>query len=329
MATMIRRIGRSSIMAALSAASLAILPAAKAQDFPQRPITFVVGLGAGGGQDINSRIYADAMSRTLGQRVVVDNKTGAGGGVAAAYVQNAVPDGYTLLTVSGLQHAYVPATQPGLYEPVKGFTPVSLMFEIVSTLTIPADNPAQNVAEFLEYGRRKPGGITVGAPGPGSPPHMFAALIGESTGIPVQTVQYRGSSQAMTDLAGGRIDVAFPTYALGQPFIAEKKVKPIAVAADKRWGEFPELPTLVEAGLVKHMVAMWFGLLAPAGTPAPVVAKLNDAVVQASRDPELVRRMTATGTSIRVSAPDEMRALMAGETTNVESMIQRLGLRAQ
>ena len=204
-----------------------------------------------------------------------------------------------------------------------------LFRSIVSTLTIPADNPARNVAEFIEYGRNRPGGITVGAPGPGSPPHMFAALIGESTGIPVQTVQYRASSQAMTDLAGGRIDVAFPTYALGQPFIAEKKVKPLAVAADKRWAEFPELPTLVEAGLVKHMVAMWFGLLAPAGTPAPVVAKLHEAVVQAARDPELVRRMTATGTSIRVSAPDEMRALMASETTNVESMIQRLGLRAQ
>ena len=329
MATMTRWIGRNSIMAALGAASLGFVPAAKAQDFPQRPITVVVGLGAGGGQDINSRIYADAMSRALGQRVVVDNKTGAGGGVGAAYVQNAAPDGYTLLTVSGLQHAYVPATQPGLYEPVKGFTPVSLMFEIVSTLTIPADNPAQNVAEFIEYGRKKPGGITVGAPGPGSPPHMFAALIGESTGVPVQTIQYRGSSQAMTDLAGGRIDVAFPTYALGQPFIAEKKVKPLAVAADKRWSEFPNLPTLVEAGLVKHMVAMWFGLLAPAGTPAPIVAKLNEVVVQASRDPDLVRRMTATGTSIRVSAPDEMRALMASETINVESMIQRLGLRAQ
>ena len=324
MATMTRWIGRISILAALG-----IAPAANAQDFPQRPIAVVVGLGAGGGQDINSRIYADAMSRALGQRVVVDNKTGAGGGVGAAYVQNAAPDGYTLLTVSDLQHAYVPATQPGLYEPVKGFTPVSLMFEIVSTLTIPADNPAQNVAEFIEYGRKKPGGITVGAPGPGSPPHMFAALIGESTGVPVQAIQYRGSSQAMTDLAGGRIDVAFPTYALGQPFIAEKKVKPLAVAADKRWSEFPNLPTLVEAGLVKHMVAMWFGLLAPAGTPAAIVAKLNEAVVQASRDPDLVRRMTATGTSIRVSAPDEMRALMASESTNVESMIQRLGLRAQ
>src|SRR5438128_1364953 len=185
MATNTRRF--DFVAAALAVVWLGGSTAGKAQDFPQRPITFVVGLGAGGGQDINSRIYADAMSRVLGQRVVVDNKTGAGGGVAAAYVQNASPDGYTLLTVSGLQHAYVPATQPGLYEPVKGFTPVSLMFEIVSTLTIPADNPARNVAEFIEYGRRKPGGITVGAPGPGSPPHMFAALIGESTGVPVQT----------------------------------------------------------------------------------------------------------------------------------------------
>ena len=327
MATNTRRFG--CVVAALASVSLGLATVVKAQDFPQRPITFVVGLGAGGGQDINSRIYADAMSRGLGQRVVVDNKTGAGGGVAASYVQNAAPDGYTLLTVSGLQHVYVPATQPGLYEPLKGFAPVSLMFEIISALTVPEDMPVQSAAEFIAYGRKKPGGFTVGAPGPGSPPHMFGALIGEATGVPVQVIQYRGSSQAMTDLAGGRIDMAFPTYGLGAPFIAEKKVKPIAVAADKRWSQFPDLPTLVEAGLVKHMVAMWFGLLAPAGTPAPIIAKLNEAVAKASRDPDLVARMTATGTSIRVSAPDEMRTLMASESTNVESMIQRLGLRAQ
>jgi tripartite-type tricarboxylate transporter receptor subunit TctC len=321
---MTRWIGRACVVAA----ALFAAPV-NSQDFPQRPITFVVGLGAGGGQDINSRIYADAMSRSLGQRVVVDNKTGAGGGVAAAFVQNAAPDGYTLLTISGLQHFYVPATQPGLYEPMKGFAPVSLMFEIVSTLAVPEEMPVNNVAEFIEHGRKKPGGFTAGAPGPGSPPHMFGALIGEATGVPVQVIQYRGSSQAMTDLAGSRIDMAFPTYGLGAPFIAEKKVKPLAVAAEKRWSEFPNLPTLLEAGLVKHMVAMWFGLLAPAGTPAPIVAKLNDAVVQASRDPDLVRRMTATGTSIRVSAPEEMRSLLASESTSVDSMINRLGLRAQ
>ncbi len=315
------------LLSLLLTALLGMAAQTHAQDYPQRPITFVVGLGAGGGQDINSRIYAEVLSRNLGQRVVVDNRTGAGGGVAASYVQNAAPDGYTFLVVSGLQHVYVPATQPGLYEPVNGFAPVSLMFEIVSTLAVPAEIAPQNVAQFLDYARKKPGGITVGAPGPGSPPHMFAALMGETTKIPVQTIQYRGSSQAMTDLAAGRIDVAFPTYGLGKPFIDQKTVKPIAVAADKRWEQFPELPTLVEAGLVKHMVAMWFGLLAPAGTPAPIVERVNDEIAKASQDPDLVRRMTATGTSIRVSAPDEMRRLMVAEQGNVASMVDRLGLR--
>src|SRR5260221_567087 len=144
MATNTRRLG--SVVAALAAVSFGTATAGKAQDFPQRPITFVVGLGAGGGQDINSRIYADAMSRGLGQRVVVDNKTGGGGGVAAPYVKNGAPDGSTLLPVSVPQHVYVRAPQPGLYEPLKGFAPVSLMFEIISALTVPEDMPVQNAA---------------------------------------------------------------------------------------------------------------------------------------------------------------------------------------
>jgi tripartite-type tricarboxylate transporter receptor subunit TctC len=244
MAIVTRRLGRNFALVPMAVCLLGWSVEAFAQDFPQRPITFVVGLGAGGAQDSNSRIYADAMSRSLGQRIVVDNKTGAGGGVAAAYVQNAAPDGYTLLTVSGLQHFYVPATQPGLYEPIKGFAPVSLMFEIISTLAVPEEMPVSNAAEFIAYGRNKPGGLTLGAPGPGSPPHMFGELIAEATGMSVRTVQYRGSTQAMADLAGGRIDMAFPTYGIGAPFIAQKKVKPIAVAADKRWDVFPDLPTL-------------------------------------------------------------------------------------
>jgi tripartite-type tricarboxylate transporter receptor subunit TctC len=329
MSIMSHWIGRDPVIAAFCAASLGVATPACAQDYPQRPITFVVGVGAGGGQDINSRIYADALSRILGQRVVVDNRAGAGGSMAAAHVQNAAPDGYTLLVTSGLQHSYLRAVQPGSYEPVTGFTPVSLLFEIVSMLAVPAENRSRNIAEFIEYGRNKPGGFTLGAPGPGSPPHLFGALISEATNIPVQTIQYRGSSQGMTDLAAGRIDIMFPTYVLGQPFLAEKKIRPLAIAADKRWSEFPDLPTLVEAGLVKHMIAMWFGLLAPAGTPTPIVHKINDAVVKASGDPELVRRLTTTGTLIRTSAPEEMRTLLINETASVESMIKRLGLRQQ
>jgi tripartite-type tricarboxylate transporter receptor subunit TctC len=319
--------GRLCVAAVIGAAGLSYQAPAFAEDYPARPITFIVGLGAGGGQDVNSRIYADAMSRILGQRIVVDNRTGAGGGVAATFVQNAPPDGYTLLTISGLQHFYVPATQPGMYEPVKGFAPVSLMFEIVSTLAVPAEMPVKNVAEFIAYGRKKPNGLTVGSPGQGSPPHMFGALIQEATGVPVQVIQYRGSSQAMTDVATGRIDFAFPTYGLGKPFIDQNKARALAVAADKRWSAFPDLPTLREAGLVKEMVAMWFGLVAPAGTPQSIVAKLNDAVAKASHDPELMKRLSATGTSIRTSTPDEMRTMMAGEAAKVESLVKRLGLR--
>jgi tripartite-type tricarboxylate transporter receptor subunit TctC len=318
----------SLVIAALWAASVAIAGPAAAAEYPSRPITFVVGLGAGGGQDVNSRIYADAMSRILHENIVVENRTGAGGGLAAAYVQNAAPDGYTLLTISGLQHFYVPiATQPGMYEPIKGFAPVSLLFEIVSTLTVPEEMPVKDAADFVAYGKKKPHGLTVGSPGQGSPPHMFGVLINEATGVPVQAIQYRGSTQAMTDLSSGIIDFAFPTYTLGKPFIDQGKVRPIAVAAEKRWSLFPDLPTLKEAGLVKEMVAMWFGLVAPAGTPAPIIAKLNDAAVKASHDPELVKRLNSTGTTIRTSTPEDMRTMMASESAKVVSLVDRLGLR--
>jgi tripartite-type tricarboxylate transporter receptor subunit TctC len=300
-----------------------------AQDFPQRPITLVLGHGAGGGTDIYMRIYAEAVSRYLGQRIVVDNRSGAGGAVAASTVQQAAPDGYTLLGVSGLQHAYLPASQPVAYEPLKGFAPVTLLFEIVSALAVPEDNPARTIAALIEYGRKKPGGLSAGSPGPGTPPHLFGAMITEATGVPVQVIQYRGSTTIMTDLAAGRIDFAFPTYGVGQPFLTTNKIRGLAVAADSRWDRYPELPTMLEAGIIKHMVAMWYGLLAPAGTPAPVLRRLHDAFIQASRDPDLVQRLTATGTSIRTSTPEEMRSLMVTETTNVESMIKRLGLRAQ
>ncbi len=300
---------------------------AAAQDFPQRPITLVVGLGAGGGTDINARIFAETISRNIGQRIVVDNRTGAGGGVAAAYVQQAAPDGYTLLVISGLQHSYLPAMQPGLYEPVKGFAPVTTFFEMISMLTVPAGHPAQTIAELIEYGRKKPGGLMVGAPGPGSPPHLFGALINEATGVPTQTVQYRGSTPIMADLAGGRIDFAFPTYGLGQPFLADKKARVLALAAEKRWSEFPDTPTMLEAGIVRQMPAMWFGVVAPAGTPAPIVQKINDEFVKASKDPDVARRLNATGMVIRTTTPAQMGDMMVAETEKVEALIKRLNLR--
>ena len=303
---------------------------AQAQDFPQRPITFVVGFGAGGGTDINARIFAEVISRNLAQRIVVDNRPGGGGAVAAAYVQNSAPDGHTLLIMSGLQHAYLPASQANVsYEPIKGFAPVTIFFEIISVLSIPYDHPAKTIGEFIEQGRQKPGGVFLGSPGPGSPPHLFGALINEATGLAIQTVQYRGSSSFMSDLAAGRIDLAFPTYGLAQSFLAENKTRALAVAADQRWSELPNLPTMVEAGIVREMPAMWFGVIAPAGTPKPIVQRINEEFHKAAKDPDLIRRINATGMMVRTSTPDEMAALMSAESQKVESLVKRLNLKEQ
>jgi tripartite-type tricarboxylate transporter receptor subunit TctC len=319
------------IVATLSAiltASLLLGASAKAQDFPQRPVTFVVGFGAGGGTDINARIFAEVISRNMGQSVVVENRTGAGGAVAAAYVQNAAPDGHTLLIMSGLQHAYVPATQSkAMYEPIKGFAPVSIFFEMISVLSIPYDYPARTVGEFIEHGKKKDGGLSLGSPGPGSPPHLFGALITEATGLPIQSVQYRGSSNFMSDLTTGRIDLAFPTYGLAQSFLTEKKARALAVAADQRWSELPDLPTLVEAKLVREMPAMWFGVVAPATTPRPTVQRINEEFQKAAKDPDLIRRINATGMAVRTSTPETMGELMASENAKVGALVERLNLK--
>lgn len=318
----------SSALGAVLTASLLLGADAKAQDFPQRPVTFVVGFGAGGGTDINARIFAEVISRNIGQSVVVENRTGAGGAVAAAYVQNAAPDGHTLLIMSGLQHAYVPATQSkAMYEPIKGFAPVSIFFEMISVLSIPYDHPAKTIGGFIEQGKKKSGGVSLGSPGPGSPPHLFGALITEATGLPIQTVQYRGSSNFMTDLTSGRIDLAFPTYGLAQSFITEKKARALAVAADERWSELPDLPTLVEAKLVREMPAMWFGVVAPAATPRPIVQRINDAFQKAAKDPDLIRRINATGMAVRTSTPEAMGALMVSENAKVGALVERLNLK--
>jgi len=318
----------ASVFSAVVTASLLLGTSAGAQDYPQRPITFVVGFGAGGGTDINARIFAEVIAKNIGQSIVVENKTGAGGGVAAAYVQNAAPDGYTLLIMSGLQHAYLPASQSKpMYDPIKGFAPISIFFEMISVLSIPYDYPAKTISEFIEQGKKRNGGVSLGSPGPGSPPHFFGALITEATGLPVQMVQYRGTSNFMADLTSGRIDLAFPTYGVAQSFITEKKARALAVAADERWSELPDVPTLVEAKLVREMPAMWFGVVAPAGTPQPIIDRINAEFGKAAKDPELVRRITATGMAVRTSTPEQMGALMVSENAKVGALVERLNLK--
>jgi len=260
--------------------------------------------------------------------VIVENRTGAGGGIAAASVQKAKPDGYTLLVMSGLQHAYTPASQAKpMYQPVEGFAPVSLFFEMISVMATPADHPAKTVEEFIKHGKTKAEGLSLGSPGVGSPPHLFGALMQDKTGMKMEIVQYRGSTPMMTDLVGGRIDVGFPTFGLAKSFMADKRIRPLAIAASARWKELPELPTMVEAGFVEEMPAMWFGVVAPAGTPEPIVARLNEEFKKAASDPDVIKRLNSTGMAVRTSTPDEMKDLMVAESKKIEALVERLDLK--
>ncbi len=303
--------------------------AATAQDFPSRPITILVGLAPGGITDVTARLYAETVSRNIGQRIVVENRTGAGGGVAAAAVQNAAPDGHTLLVFSGSQHATVPAVSNATYDPVKGFAPITYLFNSVVVLTVPADNPAKTLAELHDWGRKKPGGLTFGTPGLGSPSHLLGVKILLAAKVPNQVVHYRGGSAMMADLITGRVDFSWPTLSTSRANIAEKKLRALALDADARWAPLPDVPTLKELGFGNEQVASWFALGAPAGTPPAIVAKLNEEFIKASRDPELRRKLGENGTPIITSTPEEMGRAMVQEWETMQQLAKTLNLRQQ
>jgi tripartite-type tricarboxylate transporter receptor subunit TctC len=318
---------RKIIRATFALAFAATATMAHTQDYPAKPITLMVGLAAGGITDITARLYAEAVSKSIGQRVTIENKTGAGGGVAAAYVQNATPDGYTLLVFSGSQHATVPAVSNANYDPVKGFSPITYLFNAVVVLTVPASSPVKTMAQLHEWGRTKPGGLTVGTPGLGSPSHLLGGKILLRDKVPAEMVHYRGGAPMMSDLITGRVDMAWPTLSTSRSYLAEGKLRALALDADARWDRLPDVPTLVELGYAKERVASWFALAGPAGMPPALVAKIRDIFIKASRDPELQRRLTENGTPIVSSTPEDMGRAMQQEWDTMQVLAKTLNLR--
>ena len=296
------------------AAGLALVATgAPAQDYPSKPITLMVGLAAGGITDVTARLYAEAVSKSIGQRVTVENKTGAGGGVAAAAVQNAAPDGYTLLVFSGSQHATVPAVSNANYEPVKGFSPITYLFNSVVVLDGAGRQPGQDDEGVARAGPQEAGRLTFGTPGLGSPSHLLGAKILLADKVPLETAHYRGGAPMMADLITGRLDLAWPTLSTSRAYLADGKLRALALDADTRWAPLPDAPTLVELGFANERVASWFALAGPAGMPPALVSKIRDIFIQASKDPELQKRLSENGTPIVSSTPEEMgRAMAAG-----------------
>jgi tripartite-type tricarboxylate transporter receptor subunit TctC len=303
---------------------------ARADEYPNRPITIFVGLAAGGVSDVMTRIYAASASKTLGQNIIVENRPTGSGAVAASALQSAAPDGYTLLVFPISQHASVPTMTANVsYDPVKGNKPISLLFSIATLVAVPADSPINSLAELKKVAAAKSGGLNVGSPGLGTPAHLSGAKLMNAMNAPVQFVHYRGAAPMMTDLISGRLDAAMVSSLTAKAFIFDKKIRAIASDATEKWTAAPEVPLLKDIGLAKAGLASWFGLAAPPGTPDSVIGKLNAAFVAAANDPAVRSKIEDSGLTVITSSPQEMQKMMADDTVDIIELVRALGLKTQ
>lgn len=315
--------------AALAAAFFLASPAAQAQAvtaYPKQPVTLVVPFPAGGPTDAMARLLAQKLSERLGQPVVIDNRGGAGGAIAAEMVARAPADGHTLFFGTTGTMSINPSLYKKLrYDPVKDFAPVSLMATTMNVLVVNPQVPAKNLAELVQLAKSKPSELAYGSAGNGSSNHLSGELFKSIAGIQINHVPYRGSAPAMIDLLGGRLAMMFDTIAVQTQNIAAGKVRALAVTGPKRSPLLPEVPTAQEAGLKGFDVSIWFGVLAPAATPAPIVERLNREVVAVMASDEMHKRMQADGAEARTTTPAEFADLIKQDTAKWAPVIKSSG----
>ena len=302
----------SRIYAMALAFAFALACTAAAQSYPYKPIRLIVGSSAGGGGDTFARVVAQGLSGVLGQQVIIDNRAGAGGNIGADLVAKAPPDGYTLLFVF-TGHVLNPSLYAKLpFDTVRDFAPVSLLATNESVLAVHPSIPAKSLHELIALAKKNPGKYTIGAL-PSSAQHLGSELFRFKAGIDLLFVPYKGNGPALTDLIGGQLDMAFNTIAITRPLIQAGKLRALAAAGERRSKLLPELPTMIEAGLPGFSFFGWYGIVAPARTPDSVVKRLNQALVQVVKSPEIVERVAAMGNEPVGSTPAEFDKFIRDE----------------
>ena len=308
---------------------LAGLLCGSALSFPDKPIRIVNGFAAGGGSDILLRALLPAFSEKLGQPLVVDYRVGAGGNVAIEAVTKAAPDGYTLLMgFAGL------ATAPFLnaklaFDPIKDLAPVTLVGVVPNVLMVHPAVPVKSVRDFVAYARANPGKLNFTSPGAGTTQHLVGELFKLAAGIDMVHIPYKGGGQAQADVVGGQAQSLFNVVPTALPMIRADKLRAIAVTGQTRSEALPEVPTMIEAGYPGVTAVTWNGILAPAGTPREIVARLNAAMVSVLRTAEMKEQLAKLGQEVAWSTPDEFAQFLRDETEKWRKVIAEAGLKAQ
>jgi tripartite-type tricarboxylate transporter receptor subunit TctC len=318
---------RAAAAIALVLAGL-LLPAA-ASDYPTRPITLVVPYPAGGGNDVLARAVADKMGANLGQRIVVENRGGAGGTIATRQVAKTDPDGYTLLIATS-SLAINPSLYPNVgYDPRKDFAPIGLIASSSNIVLVHPSVPARSIAGLVVLAKQQPGKLDFASTGAGSSVHLAAELFAAMAGVKLNPVPYKGTGPALIDLVGGHVAIMFSPMAGAIGIVRDNKVLALAVTGPRRTALFPDLPTVAEAGLPGYEAVLHYGIVAPAGTPRPIVEKLNAALNAALASEDLKHRLSIDGAEPLPSTPEQYSADIAREEAKWSEIIRKAGLKAK
>ena len=304
--------------------------AALADDpFPSHPISVVVGYAPGGGTDIFARVIAERMSRVLKQSLVIYNKAGANGNIGAEQVATAAPDGYTLLFVvsSHVTNGDIYNNLP--YDPIKDFSPVGLVVSTPLLLVANPQFPPNNIQELVAYAKKAPGQATFASPGVGSPGHLTIEMLKSMTGVDIQVVHYKGAAPAQSDVIAGHVQMQIPTLAQALPQAKAGRVKILAQTGSERSAQAPSTPTVAESGLPGFSSDIWFALLAPVRTPAPVVARLNRVLNDVLAEPETIAKLRGMGGDPMGGTPERATAVMQADQQKWHKVIKTIGLEKQ
>jgi len=284
----------------------ALVAPALAQDFPTRPVTIVVGYTPGATSDLVARTIGERLNAAWGQTVIVDNRSGVSGNIAAAYVARSAPDGYTLMVGTDAMmttNSYL--YRNTLFDPVKDFAPVIYAGANIICLAVHTDFPANSVADVIAYAKANPGKLNYGSSGTGSPHHLAGELLRQKTGIDIVHVPYRGGGATINDLIGGHIKVAFLSLSTAVPHLGSGKIRILAVVEKTRYAAMPDVPTIGET-VPGHEMSSWIGIFAPAATSAPLVARLNAAIGKVLTTPEVKDKLAGLGLAAATSTPDQL-----------------------
>jgi tripartite-type tricarboxylate transporter receptor subunit TctC len=300
-----------------------------AQAFPTKPITIIVPFPPGGVTDPVARMVGQRMSESIKQPVIIENKPGASGIIAAEQVKRASADGYTVLMGFTGSHAVNPSLYSKLpYDPVKDFQPVTLIISTPHILVVPAESPVKSVADLVALAKTKPGGLTFASQGIGAGGHLLGEMLKAQTKTNLSHVPYKGSAPALQDMLANRVDLFFDAVVTSLPYVREGRLKALAIANKTRSPLLPDVPTMAEAGFPGVEMDQWFGMFVPAGTPQPVVRKLNEEFVRAVRSPDIAKSLADRGLDVVTNTPEEFAAVIRTDTATLGKVVKESGARA-